>query len=117
MSRRDVENDEVRRKDEDEDEDEYEVQDLRDRIKSSRGSRFDLIANELGLAGASGSSSTRRRVRYYLSRESVINGVKGLSKGIGVIHPDNRSYHYSTSSVFFFLLIKIKSERSAGRTE
>lgn len=102
MSRRDVD-DEVRRKLEDEDEDEYEVQDMRERIKSSRGSRFDLIANELGLAaGSSGASSTRRRMRYYLSRESVINGVKGLSKGIGVIHPDNRSYYYSTSFFIIF---------------
>lgn len=103
MSRND-EDDEVRRKHEDEDEDEYEVQDLRERIKSSRGSRFDLIANELGLAGSSGASSTRRRMRYYLSRESVINGVKGLSKGIGVIHPDNRSYYYSTSLFSFFYI-------------
>lgn len=61
------------------DEGEYEFQDIRDRIKSSRGSRFNLIANEFGLA------STIRK----FSRENVINGIKDLSKGF-VIHPDNR---------------------------
>lgn len=60
---------------------EYEVHDLRDRIKSSRGSRFALIENELGL------DSTRRR----FSRQSVINGLKDLSQGL-VIHPENRWY-------------------------
>ncbi|PON83169.1 hypothetical protein TorRG33x02_210030 [Trema orientale] len=61
------------------DEGEYELQDIRDRIKSSRGSRFNLIANEFGLA------STIRN----FSRENLINGIKDLSKGL-VIHPDNR---------------------------
>ncbi|XP_027178269.1 potassium channel SKOR isoform X1 [Coffea eugenioides] len=60
---------------------EYEVEDLRDRIKSSRGSRFELIEHELGL------DSTHRR----FSRQSVINGLKDLSQGL-VIHPDNRWY-------------------------
>ncbi|BFG25530.1 hypothetical protein CerSpe_118040 [Prunus speciosa] len=62
-------------------EEEYEVQDLKDRIKSSRGSRFNLIKNELGLNDDD--SSILRR----FSRQSLINGVKGLSHG--VIHPDN----------------------------
>lgn len=57
---------------------EYELQDIRDRIKSSRGSRFNLMANEFGFA------STIRK----FSRENVINGIKDLSKGC-VIHPDN----------------------------
>ncbi|PON43403.1 hypothetical protein PanWU01x14_274260 [Parasponia andersonii] len=57
---------------------EYELQDIRDRIKSSRGSRFNLIANEFGLA------STIRN----FSRENLVNGIKDLSKGL-VIHPDN----------------------------
>ncbi|KAL3527435.1 hypothetical protein ACH5RR_012091 [Cinchona calisaya] len=61
---------------------EYEVDDLRDKIKSSRGSRFALIENELGL-----DSSARRR----FSRQSVINGIKDLSQGL-VIHPENRWY-------------------------
>ncbi|KAM1658946.1 hypothetical protein PS2_046691 [Malus domestica] len=69
--------------DRDEEEEEYEVQDLRERIKSSRGSQFDLIKNELGLGD--GSSIWRRR----FSRQSLIDGVRGLSKGL-VIHPDNR---------------------------
>ncbi|XP_050102651.1 potassium channel SKOR-like isoform X3 [Malus sylvestris] len=71
--------------DRDEEEEEYEVQDLRERIKSSRGSQFDLIKNELGLGD--GSSIWRRR----FSRQSLIDGVRGLSKGL-VIHPDNRWY-------------------------
>ncbi|KAK6913511.1 Ankyrin repeat [Dillenia turbinata] len=58
----------------DEDEEEFVVDDLRDRIKSSRGSRFTLLANELELTPA----------RKIFSRESVINGFKDF-----VIHPDN----------------------------
>lgn len=69
---------------------EYEVEDLRDRIKSSRGSRFALIENELGL-----DSANQRR----FSRQSVINGLKDLSRGM-VIHPENRYTfsRYSSSS-------------------
>lgn len=63
---------------------EYEVERLRDRIKSSRGSRFALIESELGLH-----SSNKRR----FSRQSLINGIKDLSRGI-VIHPENRYYYY-----------------------
>lgn len=83
-------------------EEEYEVQDLRDRIKSSRGSRFNLIKNELGLDDDS--SSILRR----FSRQSLINGVKGLSHG--VIHPDN---WYASSSIsliylyFYYCFFKI----------
>ncbi|XP_052197957.1 potassium channel SKOR-like isoform X2 [Diospyros lotus] len=61
---------------------EYQVDDLRDRIRSSRGSTINLIQNELGL--------DRNRRRIY-SRESVIYGLKDLSNGM-VIHPDNRLY-------------------------
>ncbi|XP_056162796.1 potassium channel SKOR isoform X2 [Syzygium oleosum] len=61
---------------------EYEVVELRDRIKSSRGSRFDLLTNELGL-----DSAARRK----FSRESVIGGIRDLSRGL-VIHPENRYY-------------------------
>ncbi|XP_062150835.1 potassium channel SKOR-like [Alnus glutinosa] len=60
---------------------EYELEDVRDRIKSSRGSRFNLITNELGL------DSTRRK----FSRESLLFGIRDLSQGL-VIHPDNRWY-------------------------
>ncbi|CAB4273802.1 unnamed protein product [Prunus armeniaca] len=72
-------------------EEEYEVQDLKDRIKSSRGSRFNLITNELGLDDDS--SSILRR----FSRQSLINGVKGLSHG--VIHPDNWWYRAWTKFI------------------
>ena len=61
------------------DEGEFQLEDIRDRITSSRGSRFNLIANEFGLASA---------IRKF-SRENVINGFKDLSNGV-VIHPDNR---------------------------
>ncbi|KAK6127426.1 hypothetical protein DH2020_038815 [Rehmannia glutinosa] len=63
-------------------EEEYMVEDLRDRIKSSRGSRFTLIENELGL------DPTHRR----FSRQSVINGLKDLSEGL-FIHPDNSKWY------------------------
>ena len=66
------------------DEEEYELQDLRDRLKSSRGSRFDLIANEFGASAATAAGTARR-----FSRENVINGIRDLSKDF-VIHPDNR---------------------------
>ncbi|KAL1540741.1 potassium channel SKOR-like isoform X2 [Salvia divinorum] len=60
-----------------EDGEEYEVEDLRERIQSSRGSRLTLVENELEM------DLTRRR----FSRHNVINGLKGL-----FIHPDNRWY-------------------------
>ncbi|EXC20599.1 Potassium channel SKOR [Morus notabilis] len=63
-------------------EEEYELQDIRDRIKSSRGSRFNLIENELGLAST---------IRSKFSRGNVINGIKDLSKDL-VIYPDNKWY-------------------------
>jgi hypothetical protein len=55
------------------DEGEYEVQDLRDRLKSSRGSMFNLIEKELGLK-----IGWRKFSRGALFHESVI------------INPDNR---------------------------
>lgn len=58
-----------------EDEGEYEVQDLRDRLKSSRGSMFNLIEKELGLR-----IGWRKFSRGALFHESVI------------INPDNRWY-------------------------
>ncbi|KAK4776250.1 hypothetical protein SAY87_024211 [Trapa incisa] len=61
---------------------EYELDEVRDRIKSSRGSRFNLIANELGIE-----SSAHRK----FSRENLISGLKDLSRGLA-IHPDNRWY-------------------------
>lgn len=75
--------------DNNEDDTEYEVQDLRDRIKSSRGSRFNLLENEFGLVNNT-ESSLITNLRRKLSRESVINGIRYVSTG-PVIHPDNRS--------------------------
>lgn len=82
------------------DEREYEVQDLRDRLKSSRGSRFDLIENELGL------NWTLKK----FSRQSFIDGIRGISKDF-IIHPDNR---FLSLSLFFEnnLLIKLFSQNS-----
>ncbi|XP_057807219.1 potassium channel SKOR isoform X2 [Salvia miltiorrhiza] len=60
---------------------EYVVEDLRERIQSSRDSRLTLVENELEM------DLTRRR----FSRYSVINGLKDLSQGL-FIHPDNRWY-------------------------
>lgn len=73
----------------DEEEEEYEVQDFKDRIKSSRGSRFNLIEKEFGLVNNTESSSMTSW-RRKLSRESVINGLRYVSSSF-VIHPDNRS--------------------------
>lgn len=75
-----------------EEDEEHQVQDLRERIKSSLGSQFNLIKNELGLGD--GSSTRRRR----FSRQSLIDGVRGLSKGL-VVHPDN--WYDASSSVSF----------------
>ncbi|GKV53490.1 hypothetical protein SLEP1_g60011 [Rubroshorea leprosula] len=58
---------------------EYEVEDLREQIKSSRSSRLDLLENELGIGGA----------RRKFSREKLINGIKDLSRGF-VILPEKR---------------------------
>ncbi|GLT28771.1 hypothetical protein SLA2020_036790 [Shorea laevis] len=69
---------------------EYEVEDLREQIKSSRSSRLDLLENELGIGGA----------RRKFSREKLINGIKDLSRGF-VIHPENRWYRAWTQ----FMLI------------
>ncbi|KAH6837532.1 STELAR K+ outward rectifier [Perilla frutescens var. hirtella] len=60
---------------------EYVVEDLKERMHSSRGSRLTLIESELEL------ESAQRR----FSRQNVINGLKDLSQGF-FIHPDNRWY-------------------------
>ncbi|KAK8352808.1 hypothetical protein V6Z12_A05G117500 [Gossypium hirsutum] len=75
-------------------EEEYEVEDFREGNKSSRGSRFNLIANELGLVAA--------RARMNLSRQSVLNGIKDLSDG--PIHPDNRWYRAWTKFILIWAL-------------
>lgn len=70
---------------------EYEIEDMRDKMESSRGSRFKLIENDL--VGADMFSRRRRK----FSRESLLNGLKDLSQGF-VIHPENRSVQLSLST-------------------
>ncbi|KAI5559498.1 hypothetical protein BDE02_17G115000 [Populus trichocarpa] len=84
----------------DDGEEEYEVEDLKDRIKSSRGSRFNLIEKEFGLVNNNGSSSMTSW-RRKLSRESVINGIRYVSSGF-VIHPDNRWYRAWTKFILLW---------------
>lgn len=55
------------------DEREYQVQDLRDKLKSSRGSRFNLIEKELGLK-----IGWRKFSRRTLLHEFVINPLNRL---------------------------------------
>ena len=59
---------------------EYEVQDLRDRLKSSRGSRFQLIETEL----------EELNYRKKFSRH-VLDGIRGFSKDF-IIHPEKNRY-------------------------
>ncbi|XP_038992987.1 potassium channel SKOR-like [Hibiscus syriacus] len=73
-------------------EEEYEVDEFREGTISSRGSRFNLIANELGLAAA--------RARKNLSRQYLFDGFKdGLP-----IHPDNRWYRAWTKFILIWAL-------------
>ncbi|GMI92012.1 STELAR K+ outward rectifier [Hibiscus trionum] len=73
-------------------EEEYEIEEFRDGAISSRASRFNLIANELGLAAA--------RARKNLSRQSLFGGIKD---GIP-IHPDNRWYRAWTKFILIWAL-------------
>lgn len=73
-----------------EEEEEYEVDDLRERMKSSRGSRLNLINRELGFE-----PEPARRISS--GNESVNNGIRDLSK-CKVIHPDNRYVLAAASS-------------------
>ncbi|BAT81280.1 hypothetical protein LR48_Vigan07g077300 [Vigna angularis] len=73
------------------DEKEYEVQDLRDRLKSSRGSRFNLIENELEL--------NSRWSKF--SRQALFHGICGFSEDF-VIHPDNRWYRAWTKFILLW---------------
>ena len=64
---------------------EYRVESVRERISSSRGSRFNLIQRQLRI------DQSRRR----FSRENLINGIKCL-----VILPDSRFVRTSISKLF-----------------
>ncbi|KAE8688796.1 Potassium channel GORK [Hibiscus syriacus] len=73
-------------------EDEYEIEEFREGTIASRGSRFNLLAAELGLAAA--------RARKNFSRQSLLDGIKdGLS-----IHPDNRWYRTWTKFILIWAL-------------
>ncbi|GAB4831625.1 hypothetical protein Ancab_005637 [Ancistrocladus abbreviatus] len=61
---------------------EYVVEPPRDRLKSSRGSRFKLLTNEFGLIDS---------IRPKFSRESLINNFRDISRG-SVVHPESRWY-------------------------
>ncbi|KAH7850158.1 hypothetical protein Vadar_028612 [Vaccinium darrowii] len=74
---------------EEEEEEKYEVDDLRDRIKSSRGSRLNLINRELGF---------EQPARKISGTERVVNGIRDLSKCM-IIHPDNRWYRAWTKII------------------
>lgn len=67
---------------------EYEVDDLREGFKSSRGSRLNLIANQFGFGFG---------FRRNFSSQSLITGIRHFSKG-SVIHPDNRSVWFLSLS-------------------
>ncbi|GAY53240.1 hypothetical protein CUMW_147810 [Citrus unshiu] len=73
---------------------EYEVDDLREGFKSSRGSRFNLIANQFGFGFG---------FRRNFSSQSLITGIRHFSKG-SVIHPDNRRGDFGmvATSVFVY---------------
>lgn len=62
-------------------EEDFVVEKPMEKLKSSRGSRLNLLTNELGL------ESTRRK----FSSENLLTGIKDLTHGL-VIHPDNRWY-------------------------
>ncbi|XP_028768743.1 potassium channel SKOR [Neltuma alba] len=70
---------------------EYELEDLRDRLKSSRGSRFQLIENEL------------KELNQKKFSRHVIDGIRGLSKDF-IIHPENRWYRAWTKFILLWAI-------------
>ncbi|CAN1827557.1 Potassium channel SKOR [Linum perenne] len=80
-----------------EEDDEYELRDVTERLRSSRGSRFNLIEREFSLSrnhhhhhggGGGGGGSSRN---HLFRRQSIIDGFHHVSRGL-IIHPDNRWY-------------------------
>ncbi|XP_021891345.1 potassium channel SKOR-like [Carica papaya] len=72
---------------------EYVVEDVKERISSSAGSRYNLVSNLFNL-----DSSLRK-----FSRESVINGIKYFSRGC-IISPDSRWYRAWTTFILVWAL-------------
>lgn len=70
----------------DSDTEEFQMESVRDRITSTRGSRFNLIQKQLRIDQSSGG----RR----FSRENLINGIKDL-----VILPESRYVRFSPTSI------------------
>ncbi|KAE8656882.1 Potassium channel SKOR [Hibiscus syriacus] len=75
-------------RDEKANEEEYEIDEFREGTISWRGSRLNLIVNELGSAAA--------RARNNLSRQSLFDGLP--------IHPDNRWYRAWTNFILIWAL-------------
>ncbi|PSS21449.1 Potassium channel SKOR like, partial [Actinidia chinensis var. chinensis] len=71
-----------------EEEEEFVVDDVSDGIELSPGRRFHLLEKELGI----------EPVRRKFSSETVVKGIKGLSKGL-LIFPDNRWYRAWTNFI------------------
>uniref|UniRef100_A0A0D9WNW3 Potassium channel n=1 Tax=Leersia perrieri TaxID=77586 RepID=A0A0D9WNW3_9ORYZ len=86
-----------RRKEEDEDEEEveYEVDVLRDRIESSRGSRLALFGSDLRLGRF---RPRRRRHRHRHGFASAVDGDDGFFQDL-VIDPDNQWYRLWTKFI------------------
>lgn len=61
-------------------EDEFEVEEVKDGIGESQGSRLELVARELGLD---------RTAKRRLSREQILVDIRGCCRGF-VIHPDHK---------------------------
>ncbi|XP_019058902.1 PREDICTED: potassium channel SKOR isoform X3 [Tarenaya hassleriana] len=84
-------NDDTRRRGESDGEEEYEVDDLRDGIVSSRGSRFNLLSNFLGLDFAG------------KGRKPIFDGIRDISRD-RIVHPDNRWYKAWTMFILVWAL-------------
>ncbi|KAK0582599.1 hypothetical protein LWI29_027488 [Acer saccharum] len=70
---------------------EFELESLRDQLKSSRASRFNLISNQFGGEN-----------RHNFSRQSVIDGIKGLTTSF--INPEERWYRAWTKFILIWAL-------------
>jgi len=90
-------------------EEDFVIERPTERLKSSRGSRLNLLTNELGF------EADGRK----FSSENLLDGLKDLSNGL-VIHPENRyvtNMPYATPLIFsllrdlIFLILKSLSRR------